>query len=228
MVYSPDKNTGERIAIIIGCAKYDCPGLNDLQYAENDAKAIEDRLCNPEIGGFGKIFSFNSSSTLKDIELTIDQVLTDESTGRSGILSRFHLVQNPRKEQKKLEQWQCEINKLLEQNYHLTTLKMLQGEIKKYGDQPAPIVKKLSELKQKIEIDLCLKWRKYLARLNTDWSRGLISRELKELAELHVNGDPEFMFSDVLPDDTFTLDLRHHFNNDFTSEILNERWPPRA
>ena len=378
-----NKEPGKRIAIVIGCNRYQSPGLNPLEFAEKDARAIQDRLANPEIGGFDKVYSFDSSSTLHDIRLTIFQVLeetrsedkvvfyfsghgirydsqlylaineTDKKSppitaistrellenlekaraarkcvildccysgaigkkgdaaelldfdedlkvhqGRGvvvltssleyeeslesskhghslfthyllegmdgaadededGVITpselyryafqrvksdtdgkmsptiplnklegpEFYLVQNPRLEQKTLNKLQVEMDILMNQNHHLLAWDKLQQNIDQYQKSSSPIAQKLVPLQKQIEQSLSLKWRKYLSRLNDEWSENVISRDLKEAAEQHIKGDPEFMFTSGLPKNPLTLDLRQHFNEDIDSEALNERWP---
>lgn len=377
--------TGNRIAIIIGCSEYASGGLSDLQFAEKDAKAIAERLRNPKIGNFKNIYSFNSNSSLREIEVTIDKVLTasrnddkvviyfsghgikhpenrqlylavnetDKQAPRhtsiwanglldqledarasrkcvildccySGAFGRkaataemldynkdlephqgkgvvvlasskeyeeslesephghslfthyllegmdgaadenedgvitpselykyaydrvrdeaggemspkiplnklegpeFYLVRSQRREQKTLVKWRNKIKKMQDKHHHLQALEWLDAKIRHFGDQPPPIAKELTKLHKQVEKDLSRQWRDYKVRLNDEWGKDQISRDLKQRAEEYVNGDPEFMFSDLFQTDPLALDLRQHFIGDINSHALNNRWP---
>ena len=378
-------DTGSRIAIVIGCSVYSSEGLSNLRFAEKDADAIAERLRNPEIGGYSDIYSFNSNSSLRDIEVTIDKVLTatrnndklviyfsghgikhpdtgqlflavnetdkqaprhtairanglleqleearasrkcvildccySGAFGRKGVdvemldydkdlephegkgvvvLSsskeyeesleserhghslfthfllegmdgaadknedgvitpselynyayqrvrdeadgemspkiplnklegpEFYLVHNQQRKQKTLQKWRDKINKMQDQYHHLQAFEWLNAKTLHFGDQPPPISKELAKLHKRVEKDLCKKWRNYKVRLNDDWGKGLISRDLLDHAEDYVNGDPEFMFSDTFPTDPLALDLRQHLLGDISGQALNKRWP---
>jgi len=376
--------SGNRIAIIIGCSEYASENLSNLQYAEKDADAISKRLRDPEIGGFRDIYSFNSNSTLRDIEVTIDKVLTATHTndkvviyfsghgikhpdtrqlflavnetdkqaprhtairanglleqleearasrkcvildccysgafGRKGagvemldydkdlephegkgvvVLSsskeyeesleserhghslfthyllegmdgpadanadgvitpselynyayervrdeangemspkiplnklegpEFYLVHSQQRKQKTLKKWRAKIKNMQDQYHHLQAFDWLDAKMRDFGDQPPPISKDLTILHKQVEKDLCQKWRNYKVRLNGEWGKGLISRDLMDRAEEYINGDPEFMFSDIFPTDPLMIDLRQHLLGDISSHALNKRW----
>lgn len=377
--------TNNHIAIVIGCSEYASGELSNLRYAEKDANAIAERLRNPEIGRFKDIYAFNSNSSLRDIEVTIDKVLsaslsddkvviyfsghgikhpdtgqlylavneTDKQAPRhtaihanglleqleesrssrkcvildccySGAFGRkgsnvemldydkdlephegkgvvvlasskayeesleserhghslfthyllkgmdgaadenedgvitpgelyayaydrvrdeaagemspkiplnrlegpeFYLVHNPHREQKTLKTWREKIKTMQDQYHHLQALEWLDTKIRNFGDEPPPISKELTKLHKQVEKNLCKKWRNYKVRLNGEWGKGLISRGLLDRAEEYINGDPEFMFSDVFQTDPLALDLRQHLVGDIDGHALNKRWP---
>ena len=105
-------DTGNRIAIVIGCSVYASEGLSNLRFAEKDADAIAERLRNPEIGGYSDIYSFNSNSSLRDIEVTIDKVLAATRNNDKLEGPEFYLVHNQQRKQKTLKKWRDKINKM--------------------------------------------------------------------------------------------------------------------
>ncbi len=378
-------DTGNRIAVVIGCSDYASEGLNNLRFAEKDADAIAERLRNPEIGGYSDIYAFNSNSSLRDIEVTIDKVLTATRSndkvviyfsghgikhpdtgqlflavnetdkqaprhtairanglleqleearasrkcvildccysgafGRKGagvemldydedlephegkgvvVLSssneyeesleserhghslfthyllegmdgaadknedgvitptelynyaydrvrveadgemspkiplnklegpEFYLVHNQQRKQKTLKKWRNKINTMQEQYHHLQAFEWLDTKIRHFGAQPPPISRELTKLHKQVEKDLCKKWRNYKVRLNSEWGKNQISRDLMERAEEYVNGDPEFMFSNIFQEDPLALDLRQHLLGDISGQALDKRWP---
>lgn len=67
----------EKWGLIIGISKYDDEDINDLRYADADAKALYDLLVDPERGGFNKdnIFLLTSDSSSDDYKPTKGNIL---------------------------------------------------------------------------------------------------------------------------------------------------------
>lgn len=76
----PVKFTGRKFAAIIGVSQYQFndAGLNDLQYADADARAVRDFLLQPEGGGFKPsdiVYMENSGATTEAVRAALTRLL---------------------------------------------------------------------------------------------------------------------------------------------------------
>lgn len=77
---------GKKIAIVIGCEKYDSEDLENLKFAEKDATAVAELLKEKDICGFDEVVSFSSSSDSTKINIEIQKILRNARRDDSLLL----------------------------------------------------------------------------------------------------------------------------------------------
>jgi hypothetical protein len=71
--------TGRKFAVIIGVSRYRDEGINNLQFADADAREVRDFLRRPEGGGFKPddlIYLENEQATVESVNAALDRILS--------------------------------------------------------------------------------------------------------------------------------------------------------